>query len=217
MAWDKDKPAGGTSLKNANPEILENQDCLEDAIGRNHEFPGSKGSTAGEHDVLELVDQAADSSEESGLIKIYNNGGTLKIIIPSGTALELRSIPAGEIIVFEKDTAVAGWTLKTDIDDFIIFITKGSAAGGQIGGAAHSTGTWTHPNHTLTVDELPSHNHTYTYSAPSSFWFDPVATASDHVFSTSSQNTGSKGGGQAHNHGSTWRPKARNFTRQEKN
>lgn len=216
MAWDKTKPAGATTLKNANPEILENQDCLEDAIARNHTFPGTKLTTAGEHKMLEIVDNSGDESAEVDYIKFWNNAGALNMIIPGGSVLAFQSVPPGEIVVFEKDTAVAGWTLKTDKDDMLLFITKGSAAGGETGGGDHSTGTWTQPSHTLTIPELPSHTHTYTYSAPNTFYYDPVAWVSNHVFSVSTQNTGSKGGGGSHNHGSTWRPKARNFTRQEK-
>lgn len=215
MAWDKTKPAGSQKIRLSDEEIRENNDCLEDALGRNHTFPGTKGSTAGEHTVIELVDQAGDLTQEAGMIKIWNNGGTLKVVYPGGSALPLASIPTNEIILFDKDTAVSGYTLQTDKDDYLAFITKGSAAGGQTGGADHSTGTWTQPDHALTEAEIPSHNHTYTRTDPSSFWYNPVGSANTRV-SQSTQNTGSTGSGSAHNHGTTWRPKARCMTRQKR-
>ena len=66
------------------------------------------------------------------------------------------SIPSGEILMFEKNTAVVGYTLKTDVDDSVVYITKGSAAGGEFGGTVKSGGTWTQPSHTHTG---PSHRH----------------------------------------------------------
>lgn len=47
-AWDKDKPATSTSLRNSNPEILANWTALETAIGQDHEF-STGGTNSGEH------------------------------------------------------------------------------------------------------------------------------------------------------------------------
>lgn len=220
MTWDKTKPAGSQKLRLSDEEIRENWDCLEDAIGRNHTYPGTKGSTAGEHTVLELVDQAGDKTQEAGMVKVWNNGGTLKMVKPGGSPIPLASIPSGEIILFEKDTAVAGYTLKTDKDDYLVFITKGSGAGGQTGGADHSTGTWTQPNHTLTAAEsgLVLHSHTYTKG------FNSVrqgaAGGMEYIGYQGTYSTSNAGGSSAsspHNHGTAWRPKARCFTRQQRN
>lgn len=85
-------------------------------------------------------------------------------------------IPSGEIILFEKDTAVSGYTLLTDADDMQIYVTKGSAEGGETAGTNKAGGTWEQPvhkhttsqhhhateNHDLTIDEMPSHGHTGT-------------------------------------------------------
>lgn len=48
MAWDKDKPAASTSLRNSNPEILANNSALEDALGNEHEF-STGGANSGDH------------------------------------------------------------------------------------------------------------------------------------------------------------------------
>jgi hypothetical protein len=75
-------------------------------------------------------------------------------------------IPAGTKMVFYQDTAPTGWTIDNTLDDKLVYITKGSAAGGQTGGAVHSTGTWTQPNHTHTTANsdvtVPAHTHTFS-------------------------------------------------------
>ena len=82
-------------------------------------------------------------------------------------------VPSGEIILFEKDSSVVGYTLLTGYDDGIVYITKGSAAGGDAGGSDKTSGTWTQPNHThgLTTD---GHTHTitttHTHNVPTDGW-----------------------------------------------
>jgi hypothetical protein len=156
--WNKDKPAGSDKIRLSDDMLRANFAALEDALGRDHNFPGNEGTDAGRHKVIQLIDQGADQDEPSaGIIKIWNNGDAFKIRVPGGAARYLDAIPSGEIVLFEKDTAVAGYTLKTDVDDRLCFISKGSAAGGQTGGTNHSSGTWTQPDH---VHTGPSHTHT---------------------------------------------------------
>ena len=131
-------------------------------------------------------------------------------------------IPSGTKMLFYQDTAPSGWTIDNTLDDKLVYITKGSAASGQTGGGVHSSGTWTQPNHThstpdhtLTVDEIPSHRHGIgsTVAAASVGGTVNNASASLSYYSTYT------GGGKAHNHGSTgdgasantWRPAAYNF------
>ncbi len=47
--WDKTKPAGATAVQDSDDEIRDNFDALEDALGREHTFAGTYGSTAGKH------------------------------------------------------------------------------------------------------------------------------------------------------------------------
>lgn len=50
MAFDQDKPAAATSLRKSNPEILDNQEALQDAINREHIFSGTEtGTQTGDH------------------------------------------------------------------------------------------------------------------------------------------------------------------------
>lgn len=180
MTWDAAKPAGTTKVRLSDEEVRANWAALEDAIARNHTFPGTLGGTAGEHSTFELRDQAGDLSQESGLIKIWNNAGALRFVVPGGSARYLESVPAGAIMLFGAATAPTGWTKKTNwTDKSAIVYTTGtpSAAGTQdpcdfsgiaaaeaahthTGGAhAHGLNSHTHtgPSHTHTG---PSHSHT---------------------------------------------------------
>ena len=79
----------------------------------------------------------------------------------------LGDVPKGETILFESDTTVAGYSLAIytgeDPDGGIVYITKGSVAGGETAGTAKSSGTWTQPNHNHTMNNHthsgPSHSH----------------------------------------------------------
>lgn len=52
MAWDKNKPAGSQKIRLSDEEIRANNTALEDALAREHTFPGVLGGTAGKHTPL---------------------------------------------------------------------------------------------------------------------------------------------------------------------
>lgn len=183
MAFDATKPAGTTKIRLSDEEIRANWAALEDALARNHTFPGVLGSTAGEHSAFELRDQTGDLTQESGLIKIWNNAGALKFIIPGGTARHLDAVPAGAIMIFGGASAPTGWTKKTDwTDNSMLVYTTGStpAAGGSASptsftpvAAAEAAHTHTGPSHYHSLSAhahiAPSHAHAvagYTGAAP---------------------------------------------------
>ena len=101
-------------------------------------FPGSNGSTPGsvDHSLLLNLDYA--SSGHTGFAPDPHSNAYHS---------DPPSIPSGEIILFEKDTVVLGYTLLTSLDDDLVYITKGSAAGGETGGTAKTGSTWTQPVH----------------------------------------------------------------------
>jgi len=141
----------------------------------------------------------------------------------SGGTAGIASVPTGESILFYKNTAVLGYSIVTTVDDDVVYITKGTAAGGQAGGAAKPGSTWSQPthihatrNHTLTISEMPSHTHGISNDNCSGGSGDNEAGPGFREVSTPT------GGGNPHNHGNTysagggssWRPKGQNFTLQ---
>jgi hypothetical protein len=72
MAWDKDKPAGSQKIRLSDEEIRANWAALEDALGRQHTFPGVLGGTAGEHTPLiaNLQNQLYTAAAAGGTVDV---------------------------------------------------------------------------------------------------------------------------------------------------
>lgn len=120
-------------------------------------------------------------------------------------------IPPGEIILFESDVEVLGFSLQADVDDQLIYISSGGVAGQKPGS------TWTQPNH-----DHGAGAHTHTYSGATGFEISlsdvNLATGGTgrhyHTYSgTTDAGAGQTDGSATAN---SWRPEGRNFTRQEK-
>lgn len=170
-----------------------------------------------------------------------------------GDSHNYNDVPSGSIILFDADASVVGYTLLTDQEDMLVYITKGSGALGEAGGSLKPASTWTQPNHhhsitgaishthtttghTLTVSEMPSHTHTYKRRITSTTSGIRSGSVSNVLLREYDQATTSTGSGNSHNHGNTgssgihdhggnsgnngtansWRPRGRNFTRQQK-
>lgn len=86
----------------------------------------------------------------------------MEIFQTGGTYSSLPSVPRNEIVIFDKDTVVLGYSLLIDADDGVVYFTSGSGAGGHTGGAAKPSGTWTQPTHShgVAVDAAAAHTHT---------------------------------------------------------
>jgi len=161
-----------------------------------------------------------------------------------GDPYNYNDVPSGSIILFGSDTVIAGYTLLVDVDDMLVYITKGNTAGGETGNTLYTGSTWTQPNHSHDIPDSLTHMHTFTDSGHthlvSGATNNDTSSLKDqgsgsntntprhnHVVSITSQPTAASGitdPGGVHNHGGTdpyatansWRPRGWNFTRQQK-
>jgi len=187
---------------------------------------GTSGGGTGTNDHTLLINLDYASSGHTGFSPTAHTHNL-------GDPNNYNDVPSGETILFQKDTAVTGYTLEIGIDDELVYISSGGAGGSKPGS------TWTQPNHTHTTGdhtliaaEIPTHTHTFSPSGtlyavgeiigggtPRS-----MAEFSAGGFGTAQTITGGNPGDGSHNHGATggsasassWRPKGQNFTRQTK-
>lgn len=131
------------------------------------------------------------------------------------------AFPSGTKLLFYQNTAPTGWTIDTTLNDKLVYITRGSGAGGQTGGQIHTTGSWTISGfsgnsdyYTLTTNDIPSHAHTYDLAAGGG---GTVAIPTSGTGHTESYITSYAGGGAGHRHAisslthdGAWRPAAYN-------
>jgi hypothetical protein len=185
------------------------------------------GSTDGGHNKLSLAAQTAKPEAAAGYGYPYTKDvgdGAIELFYEDAAGNEIQITDAGAInplivlepgtySVFYQDVAPTGWTIQDTLNDKLLFVTKGSVAGGQTGGEAHSTGTWTPLTHTHTYNTVIAHTHTYTVGGQGGL---PVANALQAqnqapLVNINTSSTGSASGTTAAGSpANTWRPAAYN-------
>jgi hypothetical protein len=109
----------------------------------------------------------------------------------------------GTKMYFYQNTAPAGWTYDAAVVDRCLAVKGGTQAYNVNGG--NQAGTWTQPDHTITVAEMPIHHH--HYNAPG-IGYVVEGGGSYNCGNFAGSDTDSAGSGTAHNHGTTYRPHA---------
>ena len=116
---------------------------------------------------------------------------TLKAVYPIGS-IYINTTSA-------KPKDIFGFGTWEKIDDVFLFGTSDAAQLGNTGGSVahtHTTG-----NHTLTIAEMPSHDHAARYG--STIDGDGTGYRFSNTNGTNRAIIENEGGGQAHNHGDT--------------
>lgn len=213
--YDATQPAGSTKGYDADDDIRDNNMHVDNAYAVEHYAPSNDPDASeddfGRHDFITLKEQGSkvDLTGSTDRHAIYAKSDGVYIEQDDGTEILIlefatgrsgvdADIPSGEIIIFESDTAVTGYTLQIDEDDGVVYFTKGSAEGGEEGGTDKTDGTWTQPNHTHTgpshTHTGPSHTHTgpsHTHTGPSHThtgpshnhqWYDNTGASSDKSY-----------------------------------
>ena len=146
---------------------------------------------------------------------------------------EAQAFPSGTKMLFQQTAAPTGWTKVTSgVDNKALRVVSGTAgsggsnafsntladrsitansanttAGGNISVASATTGG-TVDNHTLSINEIPSHNHELNdtgvwYNAGQGSGGPHPMSRYSNVTTSQTVNTQSRGGGGAHSHGFT--------------
>lgn len=114
---------------------------------------------------------------------------------------EWAQLPAGTTMLFVQSTAPTGWTKSVTHNNKALRVVSGTVGTG--GSVAFTTAfssqsiSGTVDPHTLTIDEIPAHTHSYTVGGNTL-----VKSGTDSAFgaSFSTSSTGSTGGAQGHSH-----------------
>lgn len=182
------------------------------------------------------VDANGSETIDGELTQVLSNEGDSVSLLCTGTewiikTSKLHVIPPGTKMLFYQDTAPEGWTIDDTLNDKVVYITKGSAAGGQTGGQAHSTGNWTisgisgsTDSHALSIDEMPVHSHYHAHTittwnninSANTICMGGAGSSFPNAATTSYDST-TAGGGVGHSHtisslsgNGNWRPAAYN-------
>lgn len=114
---------------------------------------------------------------------------------------EWAQLPAGTTMLFVQSSAPTGWTKSITHNNKALRIVSGGAGSG--GSVAFTTAfssqsiSGTVDPHTLTIDEIPAHTHSYTAGANTL-----VKSGTDGAYGAtfSTSTSGSSGGSKAHSH-----------------
>jgi len=146
---------------------------------------------------MNVIDTNSDSASKLMDLQV---GGTSKFTVDKSGNITVGGggVPSGTKQLFVQTAAPTGWTKDTTHDNKALRIVSGTAGSG--GSDAFTTtfgsGKTTEP-HTLTISQMPSHNHSISYATQYNSSNSIGSTQNSPSLSTT---TSSKGSSQSHSH-----------------
>lgn len=157
--WDTNSPEDSDIVSQYPANARAARDAVRTNFGVDHHEEND--ADVGKHEVIQLVDQAGDATIGADDIGIWNDAGVLKFRIGAGAVSQVAvhgelNAPTGTKMLFHQAAAPTGWTQDATVNDRVLRVVSG--AGGGNGGSWTISGV-TVDGHTLTVAQMPSHNH----------------------------------------------------------
>jgi len=150
MSWDKTKP-GNVKMRVGRQEILENNAALEDALKRDHNFPGTPTTDDGEHLKITLhAPLAVDPTNEAdkGFLYLKDVSGKAELFFEDedGHVIQLTTggalNPTGVVLLAGAQTITGAKTFQADITlDGGNVVMSGSETVDGVDVSAHKAGT----------------------------------------------------------------------------
>jgi len=207
--FDKSKPQGTVELRNSDDMIRDNWAALETAITEGHEF-ATGGTQTGYHTNPIWKDIGGDPAQPTGTnqIRIANNAETIVGIRQSDGAVLGFGTERGAKALFKQSVAPLGWAFASEDNDRALINTSTEDEGGNTGGS-WTVGGLSVDGHTLTVSEMPAHDHVLSMH-PETGTARVAGGYTDSNDYTDSGSVHSTGGDGSHGHGvssdASWRP-----------
>ncbi len=155
--------------------------AIKERMQKDHYFDlAGTDADHGEHNKITLRECANAPTYVAGKGFLYYAANNFFLLNAANQLIQLTAngvlnvannppFPAGTKMVFYQDAAPTGWTIDTTLNDKLLYVTKGSGAGGQIGGGVHASGSWTISGLTHVHDHSLA-NHVHAVPATSNGW-----------------------------------------------
>ena len=158
---------------------------------------------------LSNLAQGANSSGTLGISKggtgLTSPGTSGNVLTSNGTdwvsSAPGGGFPSGTVMLFAQTSAPTGWTKSTTHNNKALRVVSGTASsGGSVDFTTAFASGLNAGDTTLSISQIPSHNHTGTYVSSTSVGGQTGVYYNTNRAASGTGNVPAEGGGGSHNH-----------------